>query len=325
MQCIVRRNNNAQTREVVVVCSSMRAGSKGGVVCPLTRASYVCGSLFSGKFAYNHHSAFFPISSPSFSLGMYPVVAVMRFSVCLQKLMASRKGLSQPVVMQYDWSWSPRWWMLCPFLVRTRWESISALANQCGLIWCDCLWNWLVSATRSESERQYTCHEYVCGTHHDIAVQLVSIGARAIHSSVGTQSMKLSPFVSTKSCLHMAYASTWCSRNERINVPNTGVSTEPHVSAPQCTSPLMKSATSDPTRRAVNPQLTTRSLSTVALNLARRTALYTQPRVAREMHTISTLRFPWLYPAFSFCAFSRRVSIAVIDAVFAACAGGGHQ
>lgn len=59
--------------------------------------------------------------------------------------------------------------------------------------------------------------------------------------------MKLSPFVSTISCLVIAVGSIWCSRNGRMNAfPNTGIFTEPQLSAAQWTNPEAKSAVTIP-------------------------------------------------------------------------------
>lgn len=59
----------------------------------------------------------------------------------------------------------------------------------------------------------------------------------------GIITIKLSPFVSMKSCLVIAVGSIWCSLNGLINAfPRTNNSTEPQVSAIQWKKPLIKSA-----------------------------------------------------------------------------------
>lgn len=95
---------------------------------------------------------------------------------------------------------------------------------------------------------------------------------KAMFASGTMVSMQLSPLVSIKSWRVMAVGSMWCSRNGRIKAckthqtpwntlfgiqqqsyksanstfPKIGRSTEPHVSAPQWTSPDAKSAVSIP-------------------------------------------------------------------------------
>lgn len=102
---------------------------------------------------------------------------------------------------------------------------------------------WLVSVTKTDSRNKYISQlqsSIICST--ELYMNLYAMQPRA-----GIITAKLSPLVSTKSCLVIAVGSMWCSLKFLSKfLPIKNISTEPQESAAQCTMPLRKSAVKIP-------------------------------------------------------------------------------
>src|SRR5882762_8414485 len=109
---------------------------------------------------------------------------------------------------------------------------------------CDHLWNWFVQKIHRQREKTSTPTK--------TPFQLSKETSAAVSVTGGMQMKQLFPLVSMKSWRVMAFGSTWCSRKGRMSArPTKGRSTDPQVSASQCTMPEVRSAATNPSMNAL--------------------------------------------------------------------------